>query len=151
MPPLPISSSLSHVTLQALDRKSAQLGTLLTQWRDIVGPRIGDVTFPIRLSRGRATDSGAILHLAAPQAWATELRHELPMLISRINGFFGHRAVLDIKLVSRTIRPARPRRSIKPLLPEQQQMLVEAVGGIEDSRLQTALLKLGIALKTHES
>jgi hypothetical protein len=146
LPPLALSSSLTRVTVQALDRKSAQLGALLTRWNDIVGPRFGEISFPVKLSRGKGEDAGSILHLAVPSAWSTEFSHQLPVLKSRINAFFGHGAIREIRLVSRTPRPPAPAKKRIAITPRDRQKLESNLAGIDDPRLHAALLGLGLAI-----
>jgi hypothetical protein len=151
MPPLPLSASVARITVQALDRKAAQLGALLAHWEAIAGHRIGAISFPVKLSRSPKGDDAAILTLASPSAWKTELQHETPMLLMRINAFFGHRAVRDIRLVSRSMPPATHRAPPRTLTTAETSALDAAVGDIADDRLRQALIRLGTALRQEQT
>ena len=150
MPPLPLSASVGRIAIQALDRKSAQLGALLAHWEAIAGPRIGGISFPVKVSRARKTDEAAILTLALPSAWMTELQHESPLLLKRINAFFGHRAVREIRLVSRSAPPRAAPSRPRALSKSEEASLDGAVSMIADERLREALKRLGTALRQDE-
>jgi hypothetical protein len=151
MPPLPLSSAVARITVQALDRKAAQLGALLTHWDAIAGHRIGAISFPVKIGRGHKGDDAAVLTIASPSAWMTELQHESPGLLRRINAFFGHRAVSDIRIVSRSIPPVVQTRTHRPLSAEETSALETSVSGITDERLRRALIELGTALQQEET
>jgi hypothetical protein len=76
---------------------------------------------------------------------ATRLAHLEPVLVDRVNGFFGYQAVKRLKLeqgqlVDRT-PPPRPRT--QPRLDESESRAVRArIGQIDDDRLRDALSRL---------
>ena len=145
MPPLPLSAPLSRVAASALDRKSAQLGALLAHWESILGPRLAAVSFPERLSRSRSPEGGCTLYLAVPSAWKTEFQHEAPLLLRRINTFFGHGAITAIRLTARAMPAPRAVKRAKPLSPERLAELELSVASVADPRLRAALIGLGQA------
>lgn len=80
---------------------------------------------------------------------APEVQHRSPVIIERINGFFGYRAVARLVLVQgppvrRTGRPAPPR--LRPLRPEERGALDRRLAGIDDPTLREALRRLGEAV-----
>ncbi len=147
MPPLPLSAPLARVTVQALDRKAAQLAAILTHWDAIAGSRVAGFSFPVKLSRRAKSDEGAILTLASPSAWMTELQHESPLLLKRVNAFFGHCAVKHIRIVSRSAAAPKSPPVPPPLSAEASARLLQAVADIADDRLRDALQRLGAALQ----
>ena len=115
---------------------------LKAEWAAIVGPDWAEVTWPAALGR-----DGVLKLRAAPGA-ALELQHRAPLLIERINLFFGRAVVTRLALVqgplplapapagpsSRRCRRARRRRSI------------ERLSEIADPELRAALARLGRAV-----
>ncbi len=143
----PLSSAISRITNQALTRKAAALCALLGAWETVAGQTLAAVSIPVKLARAPGgRDQPAVLHLAMPSAWKTEFQHEAPMLIARINSFFGYRAVGELRLSARTL----PQR-VKAIEPERHSALnsadIEAkVESIADSDLKAALIRLGQAM-----
>ena len=81
--------------------------------------------------------------------YALELQHIAPQIIARINGFFGFRAVADLRYAQGPIPPQRrPRRVTPPRLSDvDEAALRRTVGDMGDSDLQQALLRLGRAVR----
>ena len=147
MPPQPLSRTIGKITSQAMGRKAAALSALLGSWETIAGKSVAAVAIPVKLARNaKAPDQPAVLHIAAPSAWKTELQHEAPVLISRINAFFGYKAVGELRLSARSL----PVRATPPP-PLRHSALnsidIEAkVANIEDPELKAALIRLGQAM-----
>src|SRR5262245_38970701 len=84
------------------------LARLKAEWSAIAGPDLARISEPEALlsARGR---SGKALRLRVPGAAALEVQHLRSQLIERVNGYFGHKMIDDIRLVQGPIpRPADP-------------------------------------------
>ena len=78
-------------------------------------------------------------------ALALEIQHRAPLLIERINGFFGRGVVARLVLVQATrprAGPATPARA-EPLGRAEAEALDTALGDIADPELRAALSGLG--------
>ena len=66
---------------------------IVSRWSEIVGERYAKVSSPesIRFPAGRK--SGGVLTLLVEGAHAPLLQHLSPMIIERVNRFFGHEAI----------------------------------------------------------
>jgi hypothetical protein len=70
-----------------------------------------------------------------------------PVIIERINGFFGYGAVARIVLVHGPQRPsAPPAPPLRPLDRAEQEALDQRVAAVADPSLRAALARLGAAL-----
>lgn len=71
-------------------------GAVVARWKEIVGDRYAKVSTPesIRFPAGRKT--GGTLTLAVEGAHAPLLQHLAPMIIERVNRFFGYEAVVKV-------------------------------------------------------
>ena len=115
-------------------------------WPSIVGQEFARacqprrLVFPDRKARREAT-----LVLRVKPGEATRLAHLEPVLVDRVNGFFGYQAVKRLKLeqghlVDRT-PPPRPRP--QPSLDESESQAARArISTIQDDRLREALNRL---------
>jgi hypothetical protein len=143
----PLSSFAARAARSAFARKGFGAAEILMRWPAIVGPTVAAHALPERLvfPPGQRTDG--VLHVAvAPGGFATELQHLEPLVLERINGFFGYRAVIRLRLHQRmlAVRPReRERPTPAPLSPEAADRLEKALSGTRDARLRAALESLG--------
>ncbi|MEO5336541.1 MAG: DUF721 domain-containing protein [Magnetospirillum sp. WYHS-4] len=125
-------------------------GAVAADWPQIVGPELARHTLPERISYPPHDGTGGTLTLRIDSgSFATELQHLLPLLIERINGYFGYRAVGRVKLLQGPLpsRPVPPRPPVlRPLEPEEEEALARSIAGIADPELRASLEKLGRAI-----
>lgn len=126
---------------------------VILHWRDIVGPRLGDVSEPIRMQwpsrragrKGDATPEPATLVVRIEGAFAIELQHVAPLVIERVNARLGWRCVGRITVRQGPVRRAPPKRSAVPIDPQAAREAQEAARAVEDPGLRDALARLGAA------
>src|SRR3954447_26095342 len=119
---------------------------IVSRWSEIVGERYAKVSSPesIRFPAGRKS-SGA-LTLLVEGAHAPLVQHLAPMIIERVNRFFGYAAIDRIIFKQgRQPRPAAPAK--RPQLAPVPAELVEGLREIADPGLRACLesLAAGIA------
>ncbi len=113
---------------------------VLTDWPDIVGRPLADHTAPERLSPDGA------LEVRVSGGWAVELQHLEPLVLDRIAGYFGYRAVTRLNLVQGPLPPrAKPPRKVRPkrLAKAEEAALKEDLAATDDPKLRAALERLG--------
>lgn len=115
---------------------------LKAEWAIIVGPDWAAVTWPSALGRD------GVLKLRAASGAALELQHRTPLLIERINQFFGRSAVTRLALVQGPLPLALPptRALLRPLAPREVEALGERLSDITEPELRDALVRLGKAV-----
>ena len=97
--PKALAVSLSDVTRKALRHRSLAERGLIVDWTSIVGAETAALCHPVKLSftrRDRRMDG--LLALRVRPGQATRLQHMEPLLLERINGYFGYRAVARLRL-----------------------------------------------------
>ena len=154
--PRPLSDLVPGLTKDILGKKSLLFGKMLSEWRDIAGADIAAKTTPLDLKYAKKLDkkSQATLHLAVQSAYALELSYQKSLLIERLNMFFGYPAIKDIKMVQQDNVMGNKKTSTKPprlLTMQEEQVLDELVGGIQENDLQTALKNLGKAITSRQT
>jgi hypothetical protein len=112
---------------------------LKSEWTAIVGPEIGAATWPEALARG------GTLKLRVAPAKALELQHRAPLVIERVNLFFGRDAVTRLSLVQGPLplaapAPQQPARAIGA---REAAALDQQLAGIANPELRDALARLG--------
>ena len=120
----------------------ASVARLRAEWSAIVGPDLARVSRPEALtaSRGR---SGKLLRLRVPGAAALEVQHMAGQVVERVNAYFGHRMIDDIRLVQGAIAapaaaPPRPAPD-----PKKVAEMTERAASVKDPELRAALARLG--------
>lgn len=119
--------------------------SIVSRWPDIVGERYARVSSPesIRFPAGRK--SGGVLTLLVEGAHAPLIQHLGPMIIDRVNRFFGHPAVN--RIVFRQGKAARaasppPRPQPRPV----SKQLGEGLREIGDPELRACLESLAATI-----
>ena len=152
--PRPLSDLLPSLTSPAFGKKSALFGKLLAQWPHIVGPDVARIAMPTELKFKRQTDKSkaaqAVLYLAVEgSGTALELSYQKPLLLERINIFFGYKAVVDIEIttgldITDNKKPAKA--LFRPLKADETAKIDAVTAVIQETDLQTALKNLGKAI-----
>ena len=116
-------------------------GSIVSRWSEIVGERYAKVSSPesIRFPAGKR--AGGVLTLLVEGAHAPLIQHLTPMIVDRVNRFFGYSAINRIvfrqgKPVAPPARPQRP--SLRPVPKEMGEGLRE----IADPELRACLESL---------
>ena len=115
---------------------------LKSEWPTIIGPDWGAVSWPSALGR-----DGVLKLRAAPMA-ALDLQHRAPLLIERVNLFFGRPVVTRLALVQGPLPTDSPPSGAVPrlLAAAENDALDKLLSGIADPELRAALARLGRAV-----
>jgi hypothetical protein len=123
---------------------------VLQRWPEIAGTALAANTRPERLwwPRSEEEGDGAVLHLLVASGWAVEVQHLEPMIIERVNRFFGWRAVTRLKLRQGQVVAPRSSRVPKqrPLTADEKAELDRSIAGVSDPVLKARLERLGSAI-----
>jgi hypothetical protein len=115
---------------------------LKSEWPAIIGPDWAAVSWPTALGRD------GVLKLRAASTAALELQHRAPLLIERINLFFGRLVVTRLALVQGPLPLDSPpsRAGLRPLAADGTELVGGGLSGIADPQLREALARLGRAV-----
>jgi hypothetical protein len=120
-------------------RGGGVLGRLKAEWTAVVGAELAAASWPEALGR----DGALKLHVAS--GIALDLQHRAPLVIERINLFFGRAVVARLVLVQGPLPLAAPPSTAMPapLAAEEAKALDSRLGDIADPELRAALAQLG--------
>ena len=138
---------LGRVGDTAFKRFGFVQGAVVSRWAEIVGERYAKASSPesIRFPAGRK--SGGVLTLLVEGAHAPLMQHLTPLIIERVNRFFGYEAVN--RLVFRQGRPPAPPQPLKrPALRAVPKELGEGLRQIVDPELRACLEALAARLES---
>jgi len=129
-----------------IKRGGGILARLKAEWAAIVGPDWGEVTWPTALGRD------GVLKLHAASGAALDLQHRAPLMIERINLFFGRSVITRLALVQGPLplTPGLRGPLIRQLAPSEADAIDEKLSDVGDSELRAALAKLGRAISGRE-
>jgi hypothetical protein len=116
------------------------LARLKFDWMAIVGAEFAAATWPEALARG------GTLKLRVTPAKALEIQHRAPLVIDRINQFFGRGVIERLALMQGPLPlplPPTPHQPSRPLAQGEEAALDDRLGGIADPQLRAALDRLG--------
>ncbi|MGE3745925.1 MAG: DUF721 domain-containing protein [Sphingomonadaceae bacterium] len=119
--------------------------SIVSRWREIVGPRYADVSTPesIRFPVGKKQDG--MLTLMVDSAHAPMMQHVTPLLIERVNRFFGYAAVARVTMRQGRITAPEPRTAAPNLRPVPA-MLGDSLRDVADPELRACLAALAGAV-----
>ena len=115
--------------------------SIVSRWAEIVGERYARVSSPesIRFPTGRK--AGGVLTLLVEGAHAPLIQHLTPLIVERVNRFFGYAAIN--RIVFRQGKPmAPPPRPDRPQLRPVPKELGEGLREIADPELRACLESL---------
>ena len=142
-----IAAEVPRIAQAALGKRGFGEAQLVTQWEAVIGPELAPKLAPERLSFPRGERSEGTLRLRVASAFAIEAQHLEPMIIERINGFFGYRAVARLVLVQGPLPSVATRAALpRPLTAAEERQLDTRLAELPDSELREALKRLGAAV-----
>ena len=115
--------------------------SIVSRWAEIVGERYAKVSSPesIRFPAGRK--AGGVLTLLVDGAHAPLIQHLTPLIVERVNRFFGYAAIN--RIVFRQGKPPAPSAKVaRPELRPVPKELGEGLREIADPELRSCLESL---------
>lgn len=147
-----VGETVAHLTRPLFRRRGLADGALARDWPLIVGEMLAQSSWPERIAFPRGQRTGGTLHLRlAHGSLALELQHLEPLVLERVNGYFGYAAVSRLKMVQGPLPDAAPPAPERyPELPElgsdDEATLRRRTDAVDDPELRQALERLGRAV-----
>jgi hypothetical protein len=123
---------------------------IISHWEDIVGPELAGHTEPLRLVWPRRDDpfSAGTLTVRVEGAWALELQHLAPIIMERVNRYFGWACVGRLSIrQGPVVRKARSKAPPAEPSAEAVEAVEKSLGDFEDEQLKASLARLGALVK----
>ncbi len=145
-----LGATVAKVASAALGKRGFAEAGVITDWPEIVGPQLAAHSSPVRLAFPRGRRAEGTLHIRVAGAFAVELQHLEPLVVERINRYFGYRAVARLAMVQGPLPERAPRRrhkaEIRRLSDEEERALAERLAAVPEAGLRQALRRLGRAV-----
>jgi hypothetical protein len=121
--------------------------SIVSRWREIVGPRYAAVSSPESIRFPAGKKSQGVLTLTVEGAHATMMQHVAPAIRERVNLFFGYPAVDRIAIRQGAVQPAKAKsRAAPPSLRPISAELGESLREVVDPELRACLESLARGL-----
>jgi hypothetical protein len=149
--PRSVSELLPDVGGAAFRRFGFVQSSIVSRWREIVGERYAGVSSPesIRFPPGRK--SNGVLTLVVEGAHAPMIQHVAPVIVERVNRFFGYPAVARVSFRQGIVQLAKAKRPAPPSLRPIPAELGDSVRAVADPELRAVLEGLARGLAEKEA
>ncbi|MEO5971793.1 MAG: DciA family protein [Sphingomicrobium sp.] len=132
---------VGHIGGMAFKRFGFVQSAIVSRWGEIVGERYAKVSSPESIRFPAGKKSGGVLTLLVVGAHAPLVQHLGPLIIERVNRFFGYAAIdrLVFRQGAPLAAPARPKRPALQPVPKE---IGEGLRQIADPELRACLESL---------
>ncbi len=142
-----IGGLAQHLTSGLAKGRGTSIARLRVDWPAIVGPELARSTLPEALLAGRGARgsqvAGKALRLRVSGAVALEVQHMTGQIVERVNAYFGHKAIDDIRLVQGAVAQPQAPRPLAAPDPATTARMASRVAEVKDPELRAALARLG--------
>jgi hypothetical protein len=126
---------------QSFRRFGFMQSAIVSRWSEIVGERYAKVSCPESIKFPQGKKAGGALTLLVEGAHAPLIQHLTPMIVDRVNRFFGYAAINRI-VFKQGRPPAPPVKLERPQLRPVPKELGEGLREIADPELRACLESL---------
>lgn len=147
--PKPLGQCVEPLTRPVFKAQGIASARLITDWEKIVGSEMARRCMPQKLSfpGGKTTDG--CLAIGVENGFAPELQHKQHIILEKLAGYFGYRAVSRISLQPLPAKiPAAPKAKRPPSAPALDAGCVAQAQAAQDPELREALTSLAKALSS---
>jgi len=144
--PRPLADLIDGTIAESCRQRGLASVEIVTRWADIVGDALAARALPIKLAWPARPDSGepGVLHVRVEGGYAIELQHEAPIVIERVNQYFGWRCIGRLALRQGPVAALKPkpRLFVEPDAAARAEV-ADRLGPFEDDALAASLARLG--------
>jgi len=141
-----LGATVSKLTRQAFGQRGLVDGKIVHDWPLIIGDLLAAASLPEKISYTKGQRGRGTLQLrVANSGLATEIQHLEPVILERVNAYFGYQAVARLKLVHGPLPEPKPETQsvLRPLTERQARSLADELTTVDDPELKAALKGLG--------
>ncbi len=146
----PLADLVGKTVGDAFARQGFAAVEIVTHWQDIVGEDLGRRSEPIKLSWPRRDDPDSVgmLQIRVEGAYALEIQHLQPVIIERVNRYFGWRCVGRLAIRQGPVAPRRKRPAPrKEPSADEIGRTRQSIGSFEDEQLAHSVARLGALIR----
>ncbi len=147
--PKTLAQQVGKITKPIFGGRGFADATIVNDWPVIAGEHLAGHSLPERIVYSQERKDKGTLHLRIDNGGlAMELQHLAPVLIEKINAYFGFGAVERLHITQGPLpeRPKDARPPVRPLSEIEERGLLSCLSDVEDEDMQRALEGLGRAI-----
>ena len=141
-----MADAVARITKPVFGKRGLSSAAIVNRWADIIGPMLAAHSVPERIVYAKGERTGGTLYLRIDSgSLAVELQHLQPLLIERVNGYMGYRAVAGLKIIQGPLPPRiePPPPCVRPLNASEEKALEQCLMSVDDPGLRASLEALG--------
>jgi len=141
-----LGATVDKLTRQTFGERGLADGAIVHNWTSIIGDMLAAACQPEKIAYTKGQRGCGTLHLrVANSGLATEIQHLEPLVLERVNAYFGYKAVARLKLIHGPLPEPKPETKpvLRPLNAQQTQALATELCNVSDPELKAALEGLG--------
>jgi hypothetical protein len=148
--PRPLAVFTGTLLAESFRKQGFASADIVARWPEIVGAEIATHAEPLKIQWPRTADpqqqepGTLVLRVEGPAA--IEIQHLAPVILERVNRFFGWQAVADLRLRQAPLARRKPRPVTAPD-PARTAQIAASMPEIDDEGLKDALARLGASIK----
>lgn len=143
----PVIKALGKVIDPIYQQQGFIRAKIILDWHLIMGDKFANFCVPEKIHFPFEKRTGGRLVIKTTSSFAVEISHFEPIIINRINQYFGYKAVERINISHTFMTPLRQkRRAIRVISEEQKVELEQQLEEINSPPLKKALFNLGAAI-----
>lgn len=126
--------------------------SVVSRWREIVGERFAAVSSPESIHFAPGKRSDGVLNLVVEGAHGPMMQHVAPVIVERVNRFFGYQAVARVSIRQGLVQLARSApRAAPPSLRPIPTAMGDSLREIADPELRACLESLARGVAASEA
>jgi len=147
-----VSDLVPEVGRAAFRRFGFVQSSIVSRWSEIVGERYAAVSSPESIRFPVGKKSAGMLTLVVEGAHAPMMQHVAPVIIERVNRFFGYPAVERVSFKQGAVQAGKARRRVAPpSLKALPDAMGDSVREIADPELRAVLESLARGVAAGEA
>jgi hypothetical protein len=145
--PMAVSRLTERLTRTALGKRGFAGAEIIARWPEIVGADLAVFACPLQVKYPKGRNAGATLLLrVSSSAAAALLQLKTPMIVERVNRFFGYAAIIRLEASHGPLpRPPAKPAPVPDVVPSEA--VERQTEGVTSEPLRAALRKLGARLQ----
>lgn len=135
---------LTKITTPLAQQQGFIRASILLDWDLIVGERFAQYCQPEKIIFPHERRTGGRLTLKTSSAFALELSHLEPLIVEKINQYFGYKAVDKLLIKNGPVIPRVKKTHPTPVVDDATLLHIESLtNDVHDPKLKSALIELG--------
>ncbi|MDR3325803.1 MAG: DciA family protein [Rhodospirillaceae bacterium] len=145
--PRAIAGTIANLTKKSIGQRGFIEASIIAEWSYIAPPMYRNDAIPLKITFKHGERSNGLLYIrVCSGSLSTQLEYEENLIVSRVNSYFGYKAVAHVKIIQGPItHRLKPLKiSVVPNLTNQQeQLLTDILINVDSDKLRLSLKELG--------